>query len=529
MYRQFLFILSFVTVFLPVSVIASEFEIPSSIVCYEIASGVSFGEKRMPWEQKGTAFSTKPSEPTSEVPQLTFAVRHPKHMILEQVFQRRGGRDGRRQIENTAEFFNSVFGQLQMTFHQGEATGSGTMISPHHVLTCGHNVCDPETGEWATAIEFRPGLNGNNAPFGTIPIVAVYTYAAWCNGADHDYDVAVLALARPIGEKTGWAALIAEDDRALQREKPEITGYPGDKGGVTMWTMADTTFTEMTEERFEYVIDTYGGQSGSGVWVPQSGCPYLLGVHAYGDQRKQVNSGTRISQQKFLDLWRVMSKTGELRTHRTRALVPPATPQDTQPPQQRQPQQRALRSAGPEIPPIARGHEAEYQQFLRGKLIYTDPKTKRQIELPIAALTNPLAGEFDLTRCGDTGQYLSINTGYRKRKIPANANKTEIWLAPRFLVKRELATTAAHFQPIMGNWPTTAPIGLVWTYGGWSDLSWYDYLTDIGVDDMMSKNLCDNWRCARSFTLLVYRSFDPRGRSRLMPRGILSCFIFELK
>lgn len=82
---------------------------------------------------------------------------------------------------------------------------------------------------------------------------------------------------------------------------------------------------------------------------------------------------------------------------------------------------------------------------------------------------------------------------------------------------------------IMGNWPTTAPIGLVWTYGGWSDLSWYDYLTDIGVDDMMSKNLCDNWRCARSFTLLVYRSFDPRGRSRLMPRGILSCFIFELK
>jgi hypothetical protein len=134
--------------------------------------------------------------------------------------------------------------------------------------------------------------------------------------------------------------------------------------------------------------------------------------------------------------------------------------------------ERPLRSS-PEIPAIARGYEDIYLRFLNGKLIYrpTEGSDVGKIELPIAALSNPLEGEFDLSRCGDTGQYLSINTGYRKGKKTANASKVEIWFVPRFVVEKELRATATHFQKIMTaeKWPESAPIGIFWTWGGWDN------------------------------------------------------------
>lgn len=142
------------------------------------------------------------------------------------------------------------------------------------------------------------------------------------------------------------------------------------------------------------------------------------------------------------------------------------------------------------IPGIARGFEEIYRRFVRGMLIYTDPESKRKIELPIRALANPLEGEFNLSQCGDSGQYLSINTGYRKGKKAANGNKVEIWLAPHGLIAKELATTARHFKPIMGDWnPGTAPVGLFWTWGGWDDMGWYDYLTNESMEQVSNGNL----------------------------------------
>lgn len=130
------------------------------------------------------------------------------------------------------------------------------------------------------------------------------------------------------------------------------------------------------------------------------------------------------------------------------------------------------------IPIVAQGYEAIYQRFLKGVLIYRPQQGSDvgRIDLPIAALGNPLEGMFDLSQCGDAGKYLSISTGYRKGMKAENANKVEIWLAPRFLIKKELKTTAAHFQKIMGNWNDNNPVGMFWTWGGWSDLEYYDSL-----------------------------------------------------
>lgn len=141
------------------------------------------------------------------------------------------------------------------------------------------------------------------------------------------------------------------------------------------------------------------------------------------------------------------------------------------------------------IPEIARGYEDIYRRFLGGKLIYTDPTSKAKKELPIRTLENPLDGNFDLSGCGDTGQYLSISTGYRKGVKPENASKVEIWLAPWFLVNKNLSSSAKHLQPIMGSWDSAAaPVGLFWTWGGWGNAD-YNYLVSESMDLLGSENL----------------------------------------
>ena len=147
------------------------------------------------------------------------------------------------------------------------------------------------------------------------------------------------------------------------------------------------------------------------------------------------------------------------------------------------------------IPEIARGYEDIYRRFLGGKLIYTDPTSKAKRELPIRALANPLEGTFDLSGCGDTGQYLSISTGYRKGVKAENKSKVEIWLAPWFLVNKNLSSSANHLQPIMGNWDAAAaPVGLFWTWGGYNNLDWYEYLVTNSFSVMGSEDLYEKYK-----------------------------------
>lgn len=100
--------------------------------------------------------------------------------------------------------------------------------------------------------------------------------------------------------------------------------------------------------------------------------------------------------------------------------------------------------------------EDVFRRLFKGKLIYKPNRrsTEGQVTLYISSLPNPLGGEFDLSNCGNIGQDLSINMGYRKVETPANAKKLEIWITPRFLVDDELPQLAEnhHIRKIEGNW-----------------------------------------------------------------------------
>jgi hypothetical protein len=161
------------------------------------------------------------------------------------------------------------------------------------------------------------------------------------------------------------------------------------------------------------------------------------------------------------------------------------------------------------IPEIARGHEDIYERFLKGVLIYRPQEGSDvgKIEMPIAALANPLEGTFDLSRCDDAGEYLSISTGYRKGHKAANANKVEVWFAPRFLIEKELQGPASHFTPIMRTWEINASVGIFWTWGGSNDLSYFDYLNTMDLTDMVTKNMREIWTKSKSTRALTPNIF----------------------
>jgi hypothetical protein len=154
------------------------------------------------------------------------------------------------------------------------------------------------------------------------------------------------------------------------------------------------------------------------------------------------------------------------------------------------------------------------KRFLNGQLIYKPNKDNDigKIELRIAGLTNPLEGTFNLSQCGDAREYLSISTGYRKEKKPENANKVEIWFAPRFLVEKEIKGSASHFKAIFpAKWPTTAHVGMFWTWGKSNDLKSYGYLTTENMDNLSKIDLFENYikstgdRCAPPTISELYR------------------------
>ena len=163
--------------------------------------------------------------------------------------------------------------------------------------------------------------------------------------------------------------------------------------------------------------------------------------------------------------------------------------------------QELLNFSGLNIPEKARGHEVIYHRFLAGRLVFKPNKDNDigKIELPIAALANPLDGTFDLLRCGDTGKYLSIATGYRKSQLPVNQGKVEIWITPKFVIEKDLNTTAKKYSKIINTlklsseW--TSPIGILWTYGKWSDSDGNcDHLTYKSFEEISTENLYENWK-----------------------------------
>jgi V8-like Glu-specific endopeptidase len=278
-----------------------------------------------------TTYSTPPQTPKKAWSESALMYgRNPQELetVLKKIIP---GKDGRVRISNTKDLLFCIHAHLTMVFPGGEYGGSGVIVGPHHVLTCGHNVYggDPKKS-WATSISVYPALNGKSAPFGEVSVVKVYTFADWTNKEDTNFDLALLVLNRSIGKYTGWGGVMSTPDSTLTSQRVHITGYPGDKNFNEMWTM-EHIMKSLLIERFEYEIDTYKGQSGSAIWFKKFGLPIIVGIHTSGTT--VINWGTRISDRKFTEFvihliyeTRKINKTAE-NSQRAPAPLPKALPE----------------------------------------------------------------------------------------------------------------------------------------------------------------------------------------------------------
>ncbi|MEM9774822.1 MAG: trypsin-like serine protease [Chloroflexota bacterium] len=225
------------------------------------------------------------------------------------------GTDDRARIFNTTTFPWRTITKLFVTFPNGAQYGcSGAIIDNYHVLTAGHCIHDSSLGGWASTVEVIPGFDDGYTPYSRAYSTYMRTYTEWTQNRDWNHDWALLTIDRNIGAYTGWMGReTGATSSSIYTGVINTAGYPGDSATIPndpcptnsqcMYFDADNPHS-VTDLKYYYYMDTFGGQSGSAVWRYDSTNVerYIQAVHAYGFNSFstiQANSGTRLNQDKY--------------------------------------------------------------------------------------------------------------------------------------------------------------------------------------------------------------------------------------
>jgi glutamyl endopeptidase len=208
------------------------------------------------------------------------------------------GEDTRVRITNTTAYPYRATGRIDIGC-------TGTLIGPRHVVTAGHCVYNTSNDQWYSQLNFSPGQNGGSRPYGTITWKRAITTTKWTKDHDRNYDYAMIVLNQDIGNSVGTVGFGYNDSLPLYNVN--INGYPGDKPSGTLWHSFGA-LKIIQPFRLYHDLDTFGGNSGSAVYVFISGARTIYGIHAYGVDSTGYNGATRINKPVYDNLKRWISE-----------------------------------------------------------------------------------------------------------------------------------------------------------------------------------------------------------------------------
>lgn len=67
-----------------------------------------------------------------------------------------------------------------------------------------------------------PAYNLGKRPFGLTTTTQWYAFSQWTTNGNLDYDIAIMRLAQPIGNTTGWINLSYQSDTSFSPRRPMI-------------------------------------------------------------------------------------------------------------------------------------------------------------------------------------------------------------------------------------------------------------------------------------------------------------------
>jgi V8-like Glu-specific endopeptidase len=217
------------------------------------------------------------------------------------------GEDDREQIEDTTGLPWRMIAALELMPRPPQTSsfiGTGWFIGPNTLLTAGHCVYSPSDYDgWIGSIAVSPGRNSETFPFGTVMATKFFALQGWVDSQDPDYDIGCIQLDQPLGDTVGYFKIAALSDADLENMLVNVSGYPGDRENGRKQFFHGNRVLRTSARRVYYDVDTFGGQSGSPVWVQESAnsAPAAIAVHAYGTSGTapsfgvQANSGPRLS------------------------------------------------------------------------------------------------------------------------------------------------------------------------------------------------------------------------------------------
>lgn len=189
---------------------------------------------------------------------------------------------------------------VSLITYGGQSHCTGWLVSADTLVTAGHCVHGGgSTGRWGQAAAFRvyPGYSDGYAPYGSCGAREIYSSYGWVVAADSTADIGLIKLDCTIGNATGYFGYFVAS--SVDGTTIGINGYPGDKADARQqWGSLGTVLLSTTNKLY-YDNDTYGGMSGSPVWVRNSANDTAWGIGIHTAAEVNMNSGTRISQDIF--------------------------------------------------------------------------------------------------------------------------------------------------------------------------------------------------------------------------------------